>query len=426
MRNPFKRDDDEETLELADETFNVLCAAQLYAQKSGKEKFDDAHLLMGALAVDCDEAGTLRELLVICGIKWDEVWLYAAATAGLEEEPPTTRHAPSDHGPGQKADLDFTERARAVVIKAEVEAGDFAISPVHVFLACFSTPGDSPLTQTFAPLNIEPMQVRLHLQQLLRAQTEVQELAHHPLMQLAPDGARAISAADAAMRASFCGRISTLHLLIGIVENPDNEAVRMLEQNGVNIGALRTKARAAIANDGQIAGPELRFTPAAKRAIERAKDAAYKNQREKIGALELWQGLQPHRTFWIEIFQFGWNPADPAAKILADLSDDNRPIVTASLPKVPEYLSRPFALFFGGQIVIGLVLRVWVSFGQLFAINIATVAVLYVAVFSLFYTLILALGGALFSKSSSFKKTWALAFIGALLGAVSLYLIALH
>ena len=424
-----KSSEDDETLQIDDETFNVLSAARYYAQSGGAEAIDDGHLLLGALAADCDEAGTLRALLVRSGLKWEEIWLYAGAAIEGAGAPPRVRHEPASAGAGLQLSLDLTDRAVDVMNQAEVEAGEFACSSVHVFLACFSTPGDSPLTKTCAPLAIEPMQVRLHLKQLVRAQIEFDQLSHHPLRMLAPDGERAIDAAHAAMRASFCGRISTLHLLLGLLENPANEICQRLQNSDVNVEELRARARLAIASDGEIAGPEPKFTPAAKRAIERAKDALIKSEGEQIGTLELWQGLQPHRVFWLEIFHFGWNPDDPAARILAAFDEQTgRSIAQNSLhgQTQPEYSLRPFQLFLGGQIGAGLLLRALQGWGWLYMRDIAKVAVLSVAAFSLFCTFIFALVGAIFSRSESLKKSWLLGFIGAVLGAIALYLIALH
>ena len=140
----------------------------------------------------------------------------------------------------------------------------------------------------------------------------------HPLENLAPDAQNAIESAYREMRASFCGRISTLHLLLGVLN--DEKVVLELEKLGLDFETLKSEAKAQISQDSELATSEKRFSNGAKRALERAKTEANGRGRSQIHAEHLFAGLLPQNATWKENWTFGKDLDDGGAKILANVN----------------------------------------------------------------------------------------------------------
>ena len=62
--------------------------------------------------------------------------------------------------------------------------------------------------------------------------------------------------------------ISTEHLLLGLVADRNNVAVRILEQLGVRPGRVRSEIERVIARGDGRGGAKLQLTPRAKRVID--------------------------------------------------------------------------------------------------------------------------------------------------------------
>ena len=179
----------------------------------------------------------------------------------------------------------------------------------------------------------------------------------HPLENLAPAAQNAIESAYREMRASFCGRISTLHLLLGVLN--DSKVVSQLEKLGLEIETLKTEAKSQISQDSELATSEKRFAPATKRALERAKIEANSRGRSEIGAMEIFAGLLPKKSTWAENWTFGKDLDDGAAKILANVDRERwgeilgpiipkKSILLTPLPEFP-----PRSLFWCSFATIG-------------------------------------------------------------------------
>ncbi|RYG64424.1 hypothetical protein EON80_19250, partial [bacterium] len=141
--------------------------------------------------------------------------------------------------------------------------------------------------------------------------------AGNVLDSLSKTSVRVIEAAQAAMRDSFCGQISTTHLLLGLLAPPENSAVTTLRAAGVDIEAFKDAARAMLTSDGQIATPQKKFAPTVKRAIERAKDESIKNGFTSISPAHLLVALLPRPASVAEKFSYG-AAQDPLEKFWAN------------------------------------------------------------------------------------------------------------
>ena len=389
--------------------------ARKLARESGNARMESVHLLLGALQIEPPNP-QLNALLQISGLKAEEVRLYAQAAR--TQQPPTAPD--SSLSPSVRAVMRLAGREARHNDSARVDAS-------HIFIACFRPQSDGELAEVLAPLGVSADRLSAHLRQLKRSETARAIQRESPLAQLTAHGERALDAAHTAMRAQFCGRISTLHLLLGVLENPDSDAVAALQTLMIDVGELKQRADAVAAGDGEIAGPSRRFTPAAKRALDRAKAAAREGGRTHIGSGDLLMGLLPQPTLLIECAQFGARPDDPAAGVLREVDADlvraifnpqtaATPPAMAPAPSVKprKKISRvPFWLPFGIQIMLGASLQN--AAGRSLQTRVLAAAILSLII-------VAGLGAAIAQlnpKVARFKTSSLLFFAGALLGAMA-------
>lgn len=153
--------------------------------------------------------------------------------------------------------------------------------------------------------------MRLQLRNLTRAAAP----NGNPLKMLDADAQNALEAAHDIMRATGCGRISTAHLLLGILRNREVYALQSLADNNVDLDGLTRLARATITSGGQIATAQIRLDKGAKRALERARDIAPSQSRRRlITPQELLWGLLPRAMTLRERLEWG-KPNDPLARV---------------------------------------------------------------------------------------------------------------
>ncbi len=408
----------------ASETFTtgaqqVILQAQELARTVGSERVESVHLLLGALQLEPPDA-QLNALFQLSSLKLEEVRLYAQSA--LESQQPLAPDALPR----------LSESARRTIRLAGTEARRTSSDRVdvsHFVIACFRPQTSPDLAEVLAPLGVSADQLSLHLRGLARGETATAIQSESPLAQLTEHGERALEAAHVAMRASFCGRISTLHLLIGVLENPDSDAVAALQTLMINVEELRQQARAAQTNDGEIAGPQRRFTPAAKRALDRAKASVREGGRNYIGSADLLLGLLPQPTLLIERAQFGANPDDPAAALLRDVdanlvraifNGERAPIPIPKEHSTRENMSdergKMFVTFFLFQLSIGIAI-VSLSWGQ------SSAAISEIETWARWISLAILIGCGLvscamtlFSKSAPRKANWQWGFFGAFVG----------
>ena len=243
---------------------------------------------------------------------------------------------------------------------------------------------------------------------------------NHPLNNLDVSAQNAIENAYAAMRASFCGRISTLHLLIGVLN--DEKVIAELEKLGLEPEKLKGEARALISQDSELATSEKRFSNGAKRALERAKIEANRRGRSEIGALEIVAGLLPQSASWKENRVWGKDMDDGAA-ILAKVDakvwgEILGPIV--DFKSQEEYVSRlPMFWVIGAEFLflIGILFAAW----EIRTWGYSTGARL-IEHFAFLFCVGLPF---IFAKKRGRKRAWQLAFNVAIGGFIISFLIAI-
>jgi ATP-dependent Clp protease ATP-binding subunit ClpC len=85
--------------------------------------------------------------------------------------------------------------------------------------------------------------------------------------------------------------VSTEHLLLGLVREPDSVAARILDRMGVSLGRIRSEIeRQVTRGDGRL-GQDMQLTPRAKRVIDLAYDEARQLNNNYIGTEHLLLGL---------------------------------------------------------------------------------------------------------------------------------------
>jgi len=266
-----------------------------------------AALFLAALDV-LGEENTLAEALKKLGWNLEEARLYATSAI----EPRTEESDAEPH---------LSRGAKRVLEIAASEVGLRDIGPEHLLFACLAPQKDESLLAVLAPLGWNVDELRFAWDDAPDAEEGDETAAHaanHPLAMLTVGAQKAVDAAYAAMRATYCGRISSAHLLLGLLAN-DNRAGELLEELGVAPEELKAKTRAAIRSDSILATPHKRFDPAAKRALDRAKVEAQTRGYKFIGADHLLLGLLPQRATLRERLTWGGGIRDEAARLLADV-----------------------------------------------------------------------------------------------------------
>jgi ATP-dependent Clp protease ATP-binding subunit ClpA len=107
-----------------------------------------------------------------------------------------------------------------------------------------------------------------------------------------PRARKVLSLAQGAARASKHSHVGTEHVLIGILDEGGNLAVKVLANLDVEANDLRAELRASVgtASDGAPAG-HLPFTPQSKRALELTAKEALRLGHNYIGSEHLLLGL---------------------------------------------------------------------------------------------------------------------------------------
>ncbi len=262
-------------------------------------------LFLSALAVLREEQPQFVEAAARLDWNLDEAALYAQSA--IEPDAKWESDAPPTLSLGGETVVQFA---------ADI-ADQSLITPEHLLLACLEPQEDTSLSSVLAPLGWEADHLFFEL--FLPPDEEAgAHPAEHPLSLLTEGAQKAIDAAYTSMRATFCGRISTAHLLMGLLEH-DNQASEWLQQSGVSLDDLKAQARAVIRSDGVLATPEKRFDSRAKRALDRAKAETQGRGHNFTGTEHLLLGLLPRRATMRERLAWGARVPDEAARLLADV-----------------------------------------------------------------------------------------------------------
>lgn len=411
----------------------AILEAQHLAMRDGHADVTGAHLLLGVMAIQSESDSPVRAMAVRGGLKWEELQLYAQAAIASESraaDAPIAAPAKQDALPLNQSRL--TREAKRILELAAAEARGAALESIgtgHLFIACFRPQKQTDgIAQVLAPLGASAEQLGLHLRHIMQAQENRAAHLEHPLSRLTQSSQRALEAAQKAQRDSNSGRLSTAHLLLGVLENSENEAVAALETSLENVEELRQTARAQIKSDGQIAGPQTLFTPAAKRALDRAKANAMARNHKFIGPEDLLVGLLPAPLLLIERAQFGNAPDDPAATVLRGVDGETLRAIFAppkiqnvkvapqkanSAPVATRIISlTPFVVLLCLELALGISLKQSAPAGHMGrTLAVWLVGVLLVSGIAAVLTLLL-------SKNGKFKTAAMLAFGGAFAGSM--------
>jgi hypothetical protein len=264
---------------------------------------ETAHLFLGLLQVESEEQSLVTTLLEISGVTIEEAKLYALSAIQTDGklkrgEPPISRTA---------------QRTLALALEEADKLGSATVRNEHLLIACLHHQRGQHVGEVLRPLGLDAATLRAHLHNLTASGKPAS--SGSPLLFLTEDAKAAVEAAHASMRNSFCGRISTAHLLLGVLADEKNVAVETLQTCNVDIAALMQATRSAITSDGEIAGPQKKFSPAAKRTLERAKKEADRCQKSLIGPQHLLYALLPRPASVPERVAFGADIDDPLERI---------------------------------------------------------------------------------------------------------------
>jgi len=240
---------------------------------SATEKYGiigEAHLFIELLKDEGDE--TLAALLALSGVSREEARLYAQSW--IENDA-------ANRDKKQEIVKSASWVLKIALLQARLDHSA-QIETHHLFLACVSHRRGPHLGEVLRPLGLEVGTLRAHLRGLTAQENRFM-----------PRAEKALDVAHAEMRASYCGRISTAHLLLGLLS--DEEVFEILKRAGCNGEELRKQVHKSVKNDGQIAGPQQQFSPGAKRALERAAREAKRAGNKYIGRGQILLGLLPQR-----------------------------------------------------------------------------------------------------------------------------------
>lgn len=274
----------------------ALARAELLAIERKSGVVGTAHLLLALLETDDSRVAAL---LLLCGVKRDEARLYAESALETKAESDFRAPLPS-------------RALQRVKAWAPSEARGETVGPEHLLIALSRLRREEQLGAVMRSLGLSPGVLRAHL----RAIETDENAAGRPLRMLDTEAKAALEAAHAQMRASYCGRVSTTHLLIGLIDAPFRGR-RWAEKQGVDWAELRALAVEAQSGDGIVGGPQIQLSPAAKRALERAKAVAMEHQQTQIAPEHLLWALLPRAASWREKWRYGSELDDPLMRVWA-------------------------------------------------------------------------------------------------------------
>ena len=390
-----------------------ILGAQILAGQSKSANVGPVHLFLAVLqSVEPDS--NLAALLLRASLSLEEAKLYAHSA--LEPDADFKPHDEPRLNRGAKRVIELSaDEAR--------RAGDSYIGTEHLLLACVRLQREAELSGVLAPLgwNLETLRA-LRREEQSNASPRSPE---HPLQMLSGEAERAVEGAYGAMRATFCGRISSAHLLIGLL-NGDNRATQLLREIGALPDELQAQARAAIRSDALLATPDKRFDKGAKRALDRAKFEAQSRRYKFIGADHLLLGLFPRRATLRERLTWGSVVKDEAARVLSsvdeaklrELTGPERP-KPAPVQKSPARAAQQMtsASTFISMCILGVRLSATLTHSR----NPPRVDDQISALLFLLLLIGSGLGTCwmlMASRKPHLKSTWACAFFGFLLGAL--------
>lgn len=374
-----------------------------------------SHLFLALIETAAPD-NSLGSLFLAAGLKQEEARLYVEAS--LAPSPDFSENAEPKLTPDAKRVLEFAAREA-------VNAGDQFIETEHMLFACLQPQKGSTLPATLAPLGWDLSALRARRREL----RHLPPVRHpeNPLELLTDSSKAVIDGAYSAMRATYCGRISTAHLLLALLEN--EHAVELFTTAGVAVDELKVQTRAAIRSDAIPATAAKRFDKGAKRALDRAKTAARERGYLFIGPDHLLLGLLPHRATAREKLTWGAQVPDEAAHLLDDVdsarirqllepTSNSQPVPRQKAPSRDVPREAPI-LVFCAMCVIGAILGVALSLSSRRPSSPASLFQIMGISAMLFLLVGSALGACwmlMRSRKPHLKSAWVSAFAGLLVG----------
>ncbi len=279
----------------------AMSRAQQIAIERQSATVGTAHLALALLEDEAPDAtpSHLTVLLLLSGVGRQEARLYAESV--LEFDANGDQSAPR-----------LNDALKKVQDWARAEAHYKAVGPEHLLIALMRPQSEPHVGEVLRPLGLKPEVLRAHLRAIQAGEAPEGK----PLRMLDGEAQTALRAAHAAMRLNFCGRISTAHLLLGLIDSPLRFR-KFAEKHGVDWEALRAQAAKAQGSDGLIGGPQLQLSPGAKRALERAKASALRNRQTRIAPEDVLRALLPRAASWRERLRWGNRVDDPLERVWA-------------------------------------------------------------------------------------------------------------
>ncbi len=284
---------------------NAIRRAHEFAAEQHCAGVSSSHLFLGVLS-ESEPESTVSHLLILSGVSQEEARMYAQSA--LESLPMQ----------GKKPAL--TRSSRRILDFAAKEAlrqNHSTVKIEHLFIGCIRYQRGPHVGEVLRPLGLDAAKLRDHLRGMAQSETPYQ--AGSPLNRLTEKSKMVIESAHEEMRASYCGRISKAHLLLGLLAEGESEVVLIIQSMGIDLEKLRQGVRTQILSDGHIASPQKKFTPASKRALERAKKEADKQEHAFIGPQHLMVALMPHSASPWEKWSYGSEMDDPLENTWKDL-----------------------------------------------------------------------------------------------------------
>jgi hypothetical protein len=268
----------------------ALIASEKISRQNGAQYIEREHLLSAVLQItaqcsDEEEAKRLNSLLTICNLNPEEIGLYADAAIEKFGAPLSERQ-------------EFSKTATLALEYAVVESSRDQASKIgleHLFIALITPQRGSHLDATLKPLKLSDKDIRQRLHNINKKEVPV----------ITEGMGKVLECAQTAMRLTFCGRIAPLHLLIGILENPENRACELLTTANIDLLELKQKAQRSVVNDNENATPQKRYSKSAQRALHRAENIARKARYRFTAPEHLLLALLPQEASFREKRKFG-------------------------------------------------------------------------------------------------------------------------
>jgi ATP-dependent Clp protease ATP-binding subunit ClpA len=258
----------------------AILRAQTMAMENGDTEVAPIHLLLGILSETDEYSTNVGYLLALAGLTSEELRLYCYAAA------------PKQAGPSYEPKLS-PEAKRVLDLTANTvrRLNSPCVDLEHLLVGLARLKQGPHYEAVLRPLGLDEKVLLRHI----RAMNRPAKWCRHPVESASFASRGILDLAENHMRATFCGRIGTGHLLLALLENPSGMMASLLQAASVNEVELRAALRRRIVQDGEIATPQRRYDRAAQGVLDRARDLALSEGFRQWGPVHLLLALLPRR-----------------------------------------------------------------------------------------------------------------------------------